>query len=107
MVSKTKLPMPMPIRYSTRVNAPRTRPDGSLVEKVVLNSIAGNVGADLPGARNVLRCPRDVDGHFPHIVVVVAVQFQCRHRVDGNDSVVSQTLPERAHVAVGSEVLRE
>src|SRR2546428_12599058 len=103
MVNSTKLPMPIPIRYSSKVNAPQARPDGSLVEKVVLNSIARHVGADLPGARSVLRRPGDVDGHFPHVIVVGAVHFQSRHRGDGNDSVVGQTLAERAHIGVGGE----
>src|SRR5437899_12822638 len=107
MVSSTRLPMPTPIRYSSKVNAPRTRPGGRLVEKVVLNAIAGNVSADLPVALNVLSGTGEADGDFTHIVVVVAVQFQSRHRGDGNDAAVRQTLAERAHVGVGIETLGE
>src|SRR5712692_7169401 len=95
--------MPMPTRYSSRVNAPQARPDGSLVEKVVLNSIAGHVSADLPGARSVLSRPGEADDDFTQVVVIIAIQFQGGHRGDGNDSVVSQTLAERAHVGIGSE----
>src|SRR3989442_13330084 len=107
MVSSTRLPMPMPIRYSSKVNAPRTRPGGRLVEKVVLNAIAGNVGADLPVALHVLSRPGEADGDFTHVVVIIAVQFQSRHRGDGNGAVVSQTLTERAQVGVGGETLGE
>src|SRR6266853_2738405 len=105
MVNRTRLPMPIPIRYSSKVNAPRTRPGGGLVEEVVLNAIAGNVGADLPVALNVLRRPGEADGDFTQVVVITAIQFKGSHRGDGNGAGVSQTLAERAHIGVGSETL--
>src|SRR6266568_4756916 len=104
MINSTRLPMPMPITYSTKVNAPRTRPDGGLVEEVVLNAIAGNISGDLPGARSALGRPGDGDGDFTHVVVIIAVQFQAGYRSDGNGARVSQPLAERAHVGVGSEI---